>query len=735
MSHNLLDNLNPEQREAVVHTDSPLLILAGAGSGKTRVLTYKIAYLLEKGVVKPHEILAVTFTNKAANEMKHRVEQLIESQIQGMWIGTFHSICARILRIEANHVGYSRNFTIYDVDDQLKQIQRIMEFLNIDQKVLKPRSVQYAISQSKNKLKNAAEFEQSALDFYGKKIANIFWEYETALRRNNALDFDDLLMKPLDLFTQNKEILARYQKRFQYVLVDEYQDTNQAQYHFVKMLSAQHRRICVVGDEDQSIYGWRGAKIENILNFEKDFPNCRVIRLEENYRSTQTILDAANSVVAKNTRRLGKNLWSKKEPGDKIRVLATQSEVGEALQVLKIINELNSNGRYSLNDIAILYRTNAQSRAIEDQLRRSGIPYKLVGGTKFYERKEIKDILAYLKVLVNPSDSVSLQRIINFPPRGIGDVSQQHLQEFARERNLNFYDALSDAGQIEGLSPSAASSIKAFLDQLEDLRDKLPTATAYQIAREVVDRFSLRSRYQHTDLPEDEARLENVNELLNSIAIFTRNNEDSNATLGAYLQEVSLLTDIDYWDPESRAVTLMTLHSAKGLEFPVIIITGLEDGLFPIYRTLEQPNELEEERRLFYVGMTRAKDALYLLWAKQRYSFQNSDFGMANRNAPSRFLTEIPQKYILKPAVDAHETEGRRRQLGFRYRRDGKDMHTPLMEDSIYSVGQWIEHNDFGRGQILGIGKTGNGTKLTVLFHKNQIKKIIAEYANIQVVE
>ena len=735
MSKDLLDNLNPQQKEAVEYFDNPLLVLAGAGSGKTRVLTYKIAYLLERKNVNPEEILAVTFTNKAANEMKSRAEQLVESKIQGMWIGTFHSICARILRREATHLGYNRNFTIYDVDDQIKQIQRLMEFLNIDQKILKPRTVQYVISKNKNNLKTAAEFEKTVKDFTDKQIANIFWEYETALSRSNAFDFDDLLIKPLELFTQNGKVLPKYQEKLKYILVDEYQDTNRAQYHLIKLLSSRHRRICVVGDEDQSIYRWRGADIENILSFEQDFPDCKTVRLEQNYRSTQTILNAANSLVAKNLKRLGKNLWSEKKGGEKIRVISTPSEVGEARHVLRIINEMQSTGVYSLNDVAILYRTNAQSRAIEDQLRRASVPYKLVGGTKFYERKEVKDVLAYLRILVNPQDSTSLRRIINYPTRGIGEISLNYIENYSQENKINLYQAIQKVEKIAQLSVTAKGSIKTFVGQIETLKEKISKVSAYEIAKKVIEEFGLRSSYQHSEIPEDKIRFENVNELLNSIAIFSENNVDNNASVEVYLQEVSLLTDIDYWDPENNAVTLMTLHSAKGLEFPIIIITGLEDVLFPIIRAIENEEDLEEERRLFYVGMTRAKDHLFLLWAKQRFSFQNSNYGMAYRNVPSRFLKEIPMEYITKPYSEMSDFPGRQRDLNFYRKKKKFDYDTPILEDSIYSVGQWIVHDDFGRGQILGIGKSGNGTKLTILFSKNQIKKIIAEYANIQIVD
>ncbi|MEJ2636061.1 MAG: UvrD-helicase domain-containing protein [Calditrichia bacterium] len=425
LDQDLLAELNPRQKEAVIQTEGPLLVLAGAGSGKTRVLTYRIAYLIEKGLAAPHEILAVTFTNKAASEMKSRVESLLKTPVRQLWIGTFHSISARILHSEARFAGYQSNFTIYDVEDQQNQIKRLMEALNISREAITPRQVQYEISQAKNKMKDARQYEKEAHDFRSRQIAKIYWEYEVSLRRNNAMDFDDLLILPIEIFTAHPEILKKYQDRFRYVLVDEYQDTNKAQYYWVKLLSAGHHNLCVVGDEDQSIYRWRGADIENILSFERDFPESKVIRLEQNYRSSQTILNAANAVVAFNTQRLGKNLWTEKEVGEPINILETRDEIAEANSVVNIVQTESSQNDHSLNEIVVLYRTNAQSRALEEQLRRNAVPYSLVGGVKFYERKEVKDVLAYLKVIVNPSDSVSLQRILNFPSRGIGATSQK----------------------------------------------------------------------------------------------------------------------------------------------------------------------------------------------------------------------------------------------------------------------------------------------------------------------
>ncbi len=732
----LLEALNPQQREAVVHTEGPLLVLAGAGSGKTRVLTYRIAFLIERRLAAPHEILAVTFTNKAANEMKTRVESLLNMSVQHLWIGTFHSICARFLRQIAKYIGYQSNFTIYDVDDQIAQIKRIMDFLNISREIISPKVVQYTISQAKNQMKDARQFEKQAYDYRSQQIAKIFWEYEAALRKNNAFDFDDLLIKPIDVFTAHPEVLEAYQRKFKYLLVDEYQDTNKAQYYLIKLLAANHQNVCVVGDEDQSIYRWRGANIENILNFEKDYPETRVIRLEQNYRSTQTILSAANSVVANNVNRLGKNLWSKQGKGEKIKVVETRDESSEASAVVQFIQQLLIQKRLSYNDMVILYRTNAQSRALEEQLRAHNIPYTIVGGMKFYERKEIKDILAYLKVLVNPTDWVSLRRIINFPSRGIGEVTINKLEKFSRQRQWSLFQTLERVREISDLPPNTAKKVEQFYQQLKKIRDQLSRLNALEITQRVVEEFRLKKIYEDSRRPEDESRVENINELLNSIQIFLERNPDS-GELEHYLAEVTLMTDIDNWDPSNPTVTLMTLHSAKGLEFPVVFITGLEDGLFPLSRSFEQEDDLEEERRLFYVGLTRAKEQLYLLYALNRRRFGQENFGSFFQSMPSRFLSEIPSRYVERIRWGKQNNRYRRKKES--YFRAEKPLTAPLDtlpdEEGKFKIGQWVRHESFGKGQILGVEKSRLGTKLTIYFERKEIKKLVAEYANLEITE
>lgn len=740
MSRFSLDDLNPAQRQAVEHLDTPVLVLAGAGSGKTRVLTYKIGHLIALGRVRPQEILAVTFTNKAASEMKKRVEQLLERPLDGLWIGTFHSICARILRMEADRLGYDRTFTIYDVDDQVRLIQQVMTSLNIPQDLIKPRQVQWAISDAKNQMVSVEKYEQLAVHHKERQIARVYREYQNQLHRHNAFDFDDLLLKPLDLFTRFDDVRQRYQSRFRYILVDEYQDTNKAQYYLVKLLSEAHQQICVVGDEDQSIYRWRGADIENILRFEKDFPKCETVRLEQNYRSTQTILDAANAVVANNQKRLGKNLWSDRAGGPVLQVVETLDESGESRQVAQLIRDAVQRNGLSYNDVAVLYRTNAQSRALEDRLRRLAVPYTIVGGVKFYDRKEVKDVLAYLRVLSNARDEISLRRIINYPSRGIGNVSVERLERFATEAGMPMAEALLRVGEIEELTGGARKKIYDFGLQLRYFREQLETASAYEIAMRVVQEFGLLRAYEDSSLPDDEVRRENIQELLNSIATFVENAPPDEAGLSRYLEDVALLTDIDRWDPDFEAVTLMTLHSAKGLEFPVVVLTGMEDGLFPLSRAADDPDDLEEERRLFYVGMTRAKDELYLTWARQRRRFSADRAGMSFNNVPSRFLIEIPESCREEKTADGYSggarSWSRRRGAATPGASATPGSSAADRLDSAaasgYQIGDWVIHESFGKGQVLGVDASPAGTKLTIVFARKVVKKIIAEYANLR---
>ena len=727
----ILEQLNPSQQEAVLHTEGPLLVLAGAGSGKTRVLTYRIAYIIENGLATPHQIMAVTFTNKAANEMKQRVEYLLKMPVQQLWIGTFHSISARILHYEAKYAGYQPNFSIYDTDDQENLIKRIMGFLNINMEMISPRQVQHIISDAKNKLIDAKQFDKNASDFRNQNIAKIFSEYEIALRRNNALDFDDLIIQPIEIFSSHRDVLQKYQNRFKYILVDEYKDTNKAQYYWIKLLSKAHRNLCVVGDEDQSIYHWRGADISNILNFEQDYANCKVVRLEQNYRSTQTILSAANALVSNNINRLGKNLWSNKGTGDPIQIYYTQDEIAESVAVSSLIKNESSTSGYSLNEIVILYRTNAQSRILEDQLRRNGIPYTIVGGIRFYERKEIKDILAYLKILVNQNDSVSLQRIINFPSRGIGPTSMKVLNEYTFEKKSSLYQAISQIDSLPNIQAGIAKRIKEFHQSLETIHTLLDQLNAYQIVERVIKEFKLKEIYEKSELVEDEIRLENINEFLNSLEIFVSTHPD-NDSLENYLDEVSLLTDIDRWDPDKPYVTLMTLHSAKGLEFPIVIVTGLEDGLLPLSRNSDSQDDLEEERRLFYVGMTRAMDKLYILNAQRRHRFGRDEFGTNFRSLPSRFLKEIPDEFI---QVHDFRDYVYYRPKGELSNQTQFQLDTPVGqlpdEESEFKIGQYVKHDFFGRGQVIGVEISSIGTKLTIQFEKSSIKKLIAEYANL----
>lgn len=627
-----LKDLNPSQREAISHERGPLLVLAGAGSGKTRVLTHRIAHLVGVSKVRPSEILAVTFTNKAAQEMKGRVEKLIGSAIQDLWIGTFHSICSRILRREGEVMGIPRYFTIYDKNDQLSLVETIIKEEKSSEKKVNPKGVLSKISWAKDKLLRPEEYPRD--DPFSEEIIHLYSLYQRRLREMNALDFDDLLMKAVELFEGFPEVQKRYAERFRHILVDEYQDTNHAQYRLVQLLSSGHRNLFVVGDEDQSIYSFRGADLRNILHFERDFPEAKIVRLEENYRSTQPILDAASAVVANNQYRIGKSLWTNRKGGSLITVMEGYDEEDEARLVLETVRK-----KERLRDLVILYRINAQSRALEEVLRRKGVPYVIVGGMRFYERKEIKDVLAYLKVIANPSDSISLMRILNVPKRGIGGKTVEILWGFANRNSIPLTSALGRADEMEGLSPQMKSTLKDLWGVFEEYRKSKGEMTISRLLSQLVRKIGYLAELEREESLESQERAENVKELLVGAESFTKRSPDT--SLEAFLQEVSLFTDIDRWDETKDAVTLMTVHNAKGLEFGTVIITGLEEGLFPHSLSYDSLEELEEERRLFYVALTRAQDEVFLTYARGRQRYGSNPYGR-----PSRFLSEIPSHLL-----------------------------------------------------------------------------------------
>ncbi len=726
----LLNNLNDVQREAVQHTDGPVLIFAGAGSGKTRVLTSRIAYLIAEKGVPPFHILGVTFTNKAASEMEERIRAVVGPNSEQIHLGTFHSICARMLRRDGKLLGYDHHFGIYDADDQLRLIKQIMEQHYISTDSFNPRAIQSTISNAKNAMIDPETYSNRTGNFFEEKVSVVYENYQKALRKNNVMDFDDLLLKPLELFDQYPEILEKYQHLYEYILVDEYQDTNAAQFEFIKQLGWKHKNVCVVGDDDQSIYRWRGADVTNILEFEETFPECTVFKLEQNYRSTQTILSAATAVVKNNDVRADKELWTDGTKGDKVGVLEAWDERDEANQVLQHIrNEIFKHKR-TFKDFVVLYRTNAQSRVIEDMLRENGITYTIVGGVKFYDRKEVKDVLAYLKVIANPNDAISMKRIINVPARGIGDTTVKRLEDYAFENGITFWEAAQKADHVDihsGLTAKVLSFVE-FIQKYIALKEQLPLEEMVSVMLEDVGMLKM---YKEDGSDEALDRLENIHALVGGISDFCERTAEP--SLETFLEEVSLFTDIDRWDKNSNAVTLMTLHSAKGLEFPVVFITGLEEGLFPLSRSTEDPEELAEERRLFYVGVTRAKEQVYVSYAQQRRRF-----GEPMYNPPSRFVGEIPEDLRQTLNGKAKSRAGRRRSRkisdtlsGNRSRTKSRSKVTSNGKD--FSAGDIVEHKIFGRGKILDVSGSGENQKLSVLFNGNTKKKLLAKYANLSV--
>ncbi len=734
----LLESLNPRQKEAVTHPGGPLLVIAGAGSGKTRVLAHRIAYLLAVMKVYPSEILAVTFTNKAAGEMAERVRGLAGRAAQGMWMGTFHSVCARILRVEGKILGISSDFSIYDDRDQTLLMKQIMGDLGISLTKLPPPAALSKISWAKSNLLSVEEVASMAGNPYEERIATLYSAYENALRENNALDFDDLISMPVRLFKSSPEALERNARRFRQVLIDEYQDTNQAQYALVQLLSSIHRNVCAVGDDDQSIYRWRGADITNLLNFEQDFPDATVIRLEQSYRSTKTILAASQAVIKCNVQRKDKDLWTENSVGRKILVSALSSEWEEGEFLARSIEQAARDEDRRYGDFAILYRTNAQSRAIEDGLRRSGLPYVIVGGTKFYERKEIKDILAYLRLLVNPRDAVSLARIINVPNRGIGSVTLSRLRQFSADNGIPPSAALERVDEIGELNSGARRRLGVFRDLINRLRSQLEELPVPEVIALVAKDSGYMVYLKEQGTVEALARAENIEELLAGGFEFQERNEEP--TLRKFLEEVSLVMDIDLWDDRREAVSLMTLHNAKGLEFPVVFIAGAEEGLIPHHTSFEDEEEMEEERRLFYVGMTRAKQRLLISMAAGRRGFH----GWMPQVA-SRFLENIPGEFleIMTPVGDTYTREGRHQTRESHGRSAGRQPAGPRRqfddvdtgEEKVVRIGTRVRHPDWGPGSVRGCEGYGAQLRLTVRFDSGIIKRVLASYANLEMLD
>lgn len=736
MNNNLnkYELLNPSQREAVKHTKGPLLLLAGAGSGKTRVLTHRVAYLIEEEGVKPWNIMAITFTNKAAKEMKERVEQLVGSA--DVWVSTFHSSCVRILRRHIDLIGYDKSFTIYDTDDAKRLIRECMKTLKIDPKNFKESSVLSTISSAKNQLQDPLAFRLAHQgEMRGEVYAKIYDMYQTKLKKNNALDFDDLLVKTVDLFKFHPEVLETFQDKFQYIMVDEYQDTNGVQFALVSQLARKHRNLCVVGDDDQSIYGFRGADIRNILDFEKVFPDAKVIKLEQNYRSTKHILDAANTVIGHNKKRKVKALWSDGEQGELITVKQCQTDKEEAMFISDKIEESMKNFDRKYADHAILYRTNAQSRILEERLVAQNIPYRIFGGINFYSRKEIKDILAYLRMINNSTDDIAIKRIINEPKRGIGLSTIDRIAVIADAADISFYEAATHVEEFPDLS-RASKKVKAFIQMMQTLKTELSTMKLVEFMQVLLERTGYIKELEVEDTIESLGRIENIGELVSKLADYEANAEEP--SLSGFLEEVSLVADIDNLSADADVVVLMTLHSAKGLEFPVVFLTGLEEGVFPSYMTLNSGNEedVEEERRLCYVGITRAETKLYMTSAKQRMINGTTQF-----NRPSRFLGEVPVELCMtdegligvKASLTDHSVAPSRRDKSF-FKNIPYQLHKenasplPVRGDISleYSVGDLVKHAKFGVGQVKIIEPGGADYQVTVNFPSSGVKKLIA---------
>lgn len=737
----LLAGLNPKQKEAVLHTEGPLLIMAGAGSGKTRVLTHRIAYLIEEKNVNPWNILAITFTNKAAREMKERVNSILGQGGEDVWVSTFHSMCVRILRRDVDAIGYDRNFTILDGSDQLTLMKRILKELNIDPKKYDPRSILGAISNAKNELLTPETYAERQGSFFEEIVARCYDAYQKALRNNQSMDFDDLIMNTIRLFEENEKVLTYYQNKFHYLHVDEYQDTNHAQYTLVNMLAARFRNLCVVGDADQSIYGWRGADMQNILDFEKDYNDATVILLEQNYRSTKSILDAANQVIKNNSNRRDKSLWTDNQAGEQITYYRADSERDEAQFIVsKIKEEIQSNNR-SYNDFAVLYRTNAQSRVIEDTLVKSNVPYTMVGGHKFYDRKEIKDIIAYLNIINNPRDGVSFERVINTPKRGIGAASVEKLRSFAALHDWSMVEAAQniDLANISGKAGRMIGEFGTMITQFQEMVTYLPVT---DLVDQILERTGYLDELKNQRTLEAESRLENLEEFRTVTQEFDKRNEAQDEEeapeekLAVFLNDLALVSDLDDYQEESAQVTLMTLHAAKGLEFPIVFLIGMEEKIFPLSRSLMEEAELEEERRLAYVGITRAEESLYLTNA-----FSRTLYGKTQYNQPSRFVAEIDDSLLnavgMQPQPKAsYSNPFQSKVMQPKYQHATREPVTSKTasggENESWNPGDKVQHKKWGVGTVVKVSGNAKDVELDIAFPQQGVKRLLAAFAPIE---
>ena len=733
-----LKKMNPRQLEAVLHTEGPLLILAGAGSGKTTVLINRIAYIIDQSLAKPWQILAITFTNKAAGELKERLTAMLGDTGGDVWAATFHSTCARILRRDGDRIGYSSHFTVYDTDDSKRLVKDCQKALNIDDKMISHKSILSEISHAKDSMLSPADYQAAAgSDFRLAKIGAVYELYQKRLREADAMDFDDLLGNTVELFRQCPDVLEYYQNRFRYIMVDEYQDTNQVQYEFVRLLAGKSKNLCVVGDDDQSIYKFRGATIENIMSFEKSYPNAKVIRLEQNYRSTKNILNAANAVISNNEERKGKTLWTENPEGDKIQIHTSSNEQDEAGFVATTILEQVAKGR-KYSDFAVLYRMNSQSNILEKVFVKSGIPYRIIGGHRFYERREIRDMIAYLSVINNPSDEIRLRRIVNQPKRSIGDKTIATASEIAGALGESLLEVLGRADEFDSLR-RASVKLKAFYDMMQELIDANDdeSVSLHELYELILEKTGYIEALRG-EKEEAETRIENINELASNLLKFQEENGEE-ATLSAFLEEVSLMTDIDNYDETADTVVMMTMHSAKGLEFPVVFLPGFEEGIFPGLQAIYDPNEIQEERRLCYVAIPRAKESLYLLNADSRMLF-----GSTSRNRPSRFSLEIPLDLINK----TREQDWRKPDLGtkmpvaeteLRRKSATAAMHfgqvtPPARSGNVFKTGDMVQHKTFGKGLVISATPMGNDVLLEIAFEQGT-KKLMANFARLAKVE